>query len=419
MKILVVEDNLAIAQTLQLLFLSYSYAVDVVTDGETGWQMAEAYAYDLIVLDVLLPRLDGISLCQQLRAAGYRMPILLLTGQDDSSQKATALNAGADDYVVKPFDPEELVARVQALLRRGQVISPPILTWGQLSIDPSTCKVAYGNYLLSTTPKEYAILEYLLRNPQRILSSRTLLDHVWASFEFPGEEAVRVHIKEIRKKLTAIGAPKDLIKTIYQTGYQLNPLYEAVISNRSDEPSMLLQIAELRSVNQELRITLEELRATQEELYQQNTALAIARHQVEQERHLYQDLFEFAPDGYLVTDPHGIIQQANRMAANLLAMDAPDLVGKSLAIFISRFDRPTFRAQLDRLNPEGLSLASLDVESLDVEPDWEALLQPRTGEPFPVLIAVTSIRNAEHQITGLRWSLRDSRHHKYPKLTLV
>ncbi|MDX2240255.1 MAG: PAS domain S-box protein [Leptolyngbyaceae cyanobacterium bins.302] len=284
MKILVVEDDPVIAQTLRILLSSYSYAVDVAADGETGWEMAEAYEYDLIVLDVILPRLDGISLCQQIRTAGYKTPILLLTGQAGGTQKAIALNAGADDYVVKPFDAEELVARVQALLRRGKATSQPILTWGQLSIDPSTRKVAYGNHILSITPKEYAILELLLRNPQNILSSKTIVERAWTSLEFPGEEAVRVHIKRVRQKLMAIGAPKDLIKTKHRVGYQLNPLYASSDLTKMADQFTAPQIAEINTVNEELRATLEQMRSTLAAVQQQNQELAIANQTLEQEK---------------------------------------------------------------------------------------------------------------------------------------
>lgn len=289
MKILVVEDDPVIAQTLQLLFSSYAYAVDIAADGEAGLRMAEAYDYDLILLDLLLPRLDGVSLCQQLRAKGFQNPILLLTGQGGSQQKAIALNAGADDYVVKPFDAEELIARIQALLRRGGQTSQPILTWGQLAVDPSSRNVAYSAHLLSLTPKEYAILELFLRHPHRVHSARAILDHVWTSLESPGEEAVRVHIKELRQKLTAAGAAKDFIKTKHRSGYQLNPLYSSLLAPKATDQVTAPQLAELNAVNEELRlaneelrITLEQLQSTQAELQRNNQELQIARNDLEQ-----------------------------------------------------------------------------------------------------------------------------------------
>jgi PAS domain S-box-containing protein len=282
-KILVVEDDQNVALILKLLLSSYSYAVDIGADGETGLQMVDAFEYDLVVLDILLPGLDGISLCQQIRAKGLRVPILLLTGQADSKQKAIALNAGADDYVVKPFDPEELMARVQALLRRGGAVNQPVLVWGHLCVDPSSRKVNYGSNLLALTPKELAILELFLRHNQQVFSARAILDHAWSSLESPGEEAIRVHIKELRQKLTAAGAPKDFIKTVYRVGYRLNPLYSSALAIETKEPPGLSDIAELKSVNHELRAVLEELQATQAQLRRQNTELEIAYQRIGQE----------------------------------------------------------------------------------------------------------------------------------------
>jgi PAS domain S-box-containing protein len=254
MKILVVEDDLDIAQTLRILFSRFNYSVDLAADGEMGLSMSNAYEYDLILLDVILPGIDGVSVCQQLRTQGLQCPVLLLTGQDSGQQKAIALNAGADDYVVKPFDAHELVARVQALLRRGQMTRQPILTWGNLSIHPSRRVVTYSTRSLTLTPKEYAILELFLRNPQNLFSARLILEHAWNSLEFPGEEAVRVHIKELRHKLTAAGAPKDFIKTIHRVGYQLNPLYSAIAASQRLEHSDLQNKSDLALSNDEYQI---------------------------------------------------------------------------------------------------------------------------------------------------------------------
>ncbi|NJP12259.1 MAG: response regulator transcription factor, partial [Leptolyngbyaceae cyanobacterium RU_5_1] len=159
MRILVIEDDEFIAHVLTTILTSQNYAVEVATDGQAGWDLVEAFDYDLVMLDVMLPKLDGISLCRQIRSKGLQMPILLLTGQDSGHDKAIGLDAGADDYVVKPFDEEELVARVRALLRRGGAIAQPVLTWRDLRLDPSSCEVTYGIQPLSLTPKEYALLE--------------------------------------------------------------------------------------------------------------------------------------------------------------------------------------------------------------------------------------------------------------------
>lgn len=230
MKILVVEDDRAVAQSVQLLLSNYHYAVDIAADGEEALAMADAFEYHLVLLDLLLPQLDGIEVCRQLRRKGFRQPILLLTGQGDTQQKAISLNAGADDYVVKPFDNDELIARIQALLRRGATAGEPILTWGQLSLDPNTRRVAYRDQLLVLTPKEFAILELCLRHQETVFSARAILEQAWRSVDSPGEETVRRHITDLRQKLTAVGAPKDLIKTVPRVGYRLNPLYASATS---------------------------------------------------------------------------------------------------------------------------------------------------------------------------------------------
>ena len=211
MKILVVEDDEFIVYALTDILTSQNYAVEVATDGKAAWDLIETYDYDLILLDVLLPKLDGISLCRQIRSKGLQMPILLLTGLDNSHDKAIALDAGADDYVVKPFDLEEFVARIRALLRRGATALQPVLEWGDLRLDPCSCEVTYGTQLLSLTPKEYALLELFLRNSRRVFSCGMILEHLWSYEETPQEEAVRTHIKGLRQKLKAVGASGDLI----------------------------------------------------------------------------------------------------------------------------------------------------------------------------------------------------------------
>ncbi|BAY37007.1 two-component hybrid sensor and regulator [Nostoc sp. NIES-2111] len=221
MKILVVEDDKLNAYALTAVLTDQNYAVEVAVDGDAAWDLIETYDYDLILLDVMLPKLDGISLCRQIRSSGRQMPILLLTGCDSGHEKAIGLDAGADDYVVKPFDQEELVARVRALLRRGGTTVQPILECGNLRLDPSSCEVRYNQQLLSLTPKEYALLELFLRNSRRVFSCSMILEHIWSYEDTPGEEAVRTHIKGLRMKLRNAGAPSDLVETVYGIGYRL------------------------------------------------------------------------------------------------------------------------------------------------------------------------------------------------------
>ncbi len=221
MKILLVEDDEFVAEALSAVLANQNYAVEVASDGEAASDLIETFDYDLILLDVMLPKLDGISLCRQIRSRGLQMPILLLTGCDSSHEKAMGLDAGADDYLVKPFDQEELVARIRALLRRGVIASQPVLEWGNLRLDPTSCEVTYAQQPLSLTPKEHALLELFLRNSRRVFSSGMILEHVWSYDDTPSEEAVRTHIKGLRMKLRSVGAPGDLIETVYGIGYRL------------------------------------------------------------------------------------------------------------------------------------------------------------------------------------------------------
>ncbi|HEY9646508.1 MAG TPA: response regulator transcription factor [Chroococcidiopsis sp.] len=220
MKILLVEDDERIAQALAEALSDQNYAVDVACDGQEGWDYVEAYEYSLFLLDWMLPKLDGIRLCQRIRQHGIHTPVLLLTAKDTSSDKVMGLDAGADDYVVKPFDLQELMARIRALLRRGTTTLPAVLEWGKLRLDPSTTEVAYGDRPLHLTPKEYQLLELFLRQGHRTLSRSAILEALWSSEEPPGEETVKVHIRSMRQKLAAVGAT-DLLETVYGLGYRL------------------------------------------------------------------------------------------------------------------------------------------------------------------------------------------------------
>ncbi len=234
MKILLVEDDESLAEGVKEALINQHYLVDLATNGQAGWQLAESFEYDLILLDLILPKLDGISFCQQRRKRGDRTPILLLTAQDSSTNKVAGLDAGADDYLVKPFDWQELFARIRALLRRGNSPLPPVLEWHALCLDPSNCQVTYNGQLVHLTAKEYALLELFLRNPHRIFSQSALLDHLWSFEEPPSENAVRAHIKALRQKLKKAGAQPDLIETIYGLGYRLK-LRESELKSQKRE----------------------------------------------------------------------------------------------------------------------------------------------------------------------------------------
>jgi DNA-binding response OmpR family regulator/HPt (histidine-containing phosphotransfer) domain-containing protein len=235
MRFLVVEDDPAIGQLIAAILLSENYAVDVAHDGQMGLDLSESYEYDLILLDVTLPKRDGISICQELRSRGNNVPILLLTGLDSPADRARGLNAGADDYLGKPFDPDELLARIRALLRRSSDLSTPVLIWGDLQLDPLSATVTYAEQSVTVTPKEYAMLELFLRNSKRVFSCNAILDHIWSYQETPSEEAIRTHIKGLRQKLKKAGASADLIETVYGLGYRLKPLATTVSSPQERE----------------------------------------------------------------------------------------------------------------------------------------------------------------------------------------
>ncbi|MBE9138401.1 response regulator [Nodosilinea sp. LEGE 07088] len=224
MRILLVEDDDTIAAVLEKGLASEHYAVDVAQDGQMGWQLINAFDYDLVILDVVLPELDGIQLCQRLRDHLYHMPVLMLTALDSSNRKIAGLNAGADDYITKPFELDEILARIRVLLRRAQAPVLSMLSWGALQLNPNTQDVTYGDQALSLTPKEYRLLELFLRNQSRVFSRSAILDSLWNCEEAPGEDTVTAHMKGLRRKLTAVGAPPDLIKTVYGVGYRLKPL---------------------------------------------------------------------------------------------------------------------------------------------------------------------------------------------------
>lgn len=248
MRILLVDDDESLMEVLAERLVHQQYAVDIATDGEMGWEFITLFDYDLVLLDWMLPDIDGISLCRRIRAKGYEMPIMLLTARDRQNDKVEGLDAGADDYVVKPFDFEELTARIRALLRREIQVASPVLEWSGINLDPRTHEVKYRQQLLSFTPKEYALLELFLRHPQQVFSPGAIIDNLWAGEDPPSEEAVRTHIKGVRRKLQAAGLAKDTIQTIYGIGYRLKDENEVA----SDRQVQLDNEAKKNKENQNL-----------------------------------------------------------------------------------------------------------------------------------------------------------------------
>ncbi len=222
MKVLIVEDDQQLAEILKNSLKS-RYAIDVAQDGLQASQFLLSNNYDLVLLDSSLGAIDGLTLCHNLRQAGNQVLIMLMSSNDSTHDRIAGLDAGADDYVIKPVALGELEARMRALLRRRTVSELPILTWGQLRLETSSCNVFYDGKPLGLTTKEYSIVELLLREKERIFSQRALLDALWPSDNNPrGEETVRTHMKRLRQKLKPVGAI-DLIETVYGLGYRLNP----------------------------------------------------------------------------------------------------------------------------------------------------------------------------------------------------
>lgn len=228
MRILIVEDDEIVAQSLTIALNEHHYAVDVAKDGRMGWEYAMTCTYDVIILDVMLPILNGIHFCHQLRSSGRMTPILLVTAHGDKAKLIEGLDAGADDYVMKPFDLKELLARLRALVRRGQSSLSPMLNWGDLKLDPNACEVKWQEKLLKLTPKEYSLLALLLRNPKRIYSSSALIDHLWSLDTAPSEDTIRSHVKGLRNKLKSAQVTNDPIETVYGIGYRLRKLPDSI-----------------------------------------------------------------------------------------------------------------------------------------------------------------------------------------------
>lgn len=238
MKILLIEDDEILVSVLANSLTQNNYVVDIAQDGYAGWEYSQAYNYDLILIDVGLPKLDGISLCQRLRSSGNSTAILLITAKDATSDRIRGLDAGADDYLIKPLDLGELQARVRALLRRGDTPVSLVLEIGGLRIDPSSCQVTFNDKLLDLTPKEYSLLELFIRNPCRVFSRGNIIEHLWTFEDPPQEESIKSHIKGLRQKLKAVGAV-DWIENVYGLGYRLNPAVQEAGVQRSKDAGKL------------------------------------------------------------------------------------------------------------------------------------------------------------------------------------
>ena len=218
MKILVIEDDPTVGQFVKRGLEEQRWGVDLVTDGEEGERWARSDAYDLIILDMRLPGKSGLDVLRGIRARGFERPVLVLTAQDAVDAKVQTLRAGADDYVTKPFAFEELLARVEALARRPKALASMTLTIGDLVLDQNTREVRRAGELIDLTPKEYSVLEYLMRHEGRVMSRTLITEYAWGYHFDPGTNIVDVVINHLRKKIDA-KHDRKMITTVRGVGY--------------------------------------------------------------------------------------------------------------------------------------------------------------------------------------------------------
>jgi len=219
-KILIVEDDKTVGQYVQRGFEEHQYQADLVDDGMEGLRLISGGAFDLVVLDLRLPGMNGVEVVRTLRDRGVTVPVLVLTAQDSVETKVQALRAGADDYVTKPFAFEELLARVEALSRRPKQIAPPVLRIADLEVDTALREVQRGGKRIELTPKEYVVLEYLIRHAGRVMSRTLITEYAWDYHFDPGTNIVDVVINRLRKKIDQ-GYGRRLLHTVRGVGYVL------------------------------------------------------------------------------------------------------------------------------------------------------------------------------------------------------
>jgi DNA-binding response OmpR family regulator len=220
MRILIVEDEKKLCDLIERALKAERFAVDTAGDGNSGWQLADSYDYDLIILDLMLPGIGGAELLRRIRRKNQQVPILILTAQDATEEKVRNFEAGADDYLTKPFAFAELVIRVKALLRRGPVNRSSVLRVGDLEVDRLSQHVRRAGRKIELTPKEYALLEYLAANPGRVFSRTMIIEHVWDQ-SFEGlTNIVDVYVRHLRSKVDD-PFPTKLIRTVRGVGYGL------------------------------------------------------------------------------------------------------------------------------------------------------------------------------------------------------
>lgn len=222
MRILLVEDETNAARLLSKGLSEHSYAVDVASNGDQALELASANNYGLILLDVMLPRKDGFAVCRELRGAGNSTPILMLTARDSVEHRVSGLDCGADDYLIKPFDFRELLARIRALVRRGKALQPQLIRIADLTLDTRARQVSRAARRIELTAKEYALIEYLAQRSGQIVRRDEIAEHVWDQNFDPFSNLIEVYVRRLRLKIDE-GHPVKLLQTRRGLGYILTP----------------------------------------------------------------------------------------------------------------------------------------------------------------------------------------------------
>ncbi len=206
MRLLIAEDEVDLAEALTVFFEKNHFSVDAVHNGADAYEYAVTGAYDAVILDVMMPKLNGIQVLERLRAEGVKTPIMMLTAKGQKDDRITGFNAGADDYLPKPFDPDELLSRVRAILRRSEVYQPTVLTFGDLTLDPSTGVLTCGKKTTRLSGREFQVMELFLRSPRQVFSADRIMETVWGWDNDAEINVVWVNISNLRKKLKSIGS---------------------------------------------------------------------------------------------------------------------------------------------------------------------------------------------------------------------
>ena len=216
MRLLIAEDELDLAEALSVLFEKNQFSVDVVNDGLSAYDYASGGDYDTVILDVMMPGLNGLEVLRRLREEGVKTPVMMLTARGEKDDRITGFDAGADDYLPKPFEPDELIARVRAMLRRGGAYTPAVLTFGDVSLDTGSGLLSCAGQSIRLSGREFQVMELFMRAPRAIVSAERIMERIWG-INFEGESrTLDVHIKTLRQKLKSAGA---LIKTVRNVGY--------------------------------------------------------------------------------------------------------------------------------------------------------------------------------------------------------